>query len=163
MPDPVTKQPEIRRKLAEYLTVNTTQFYSDIDWLYYQQAHDSSMSPRGAIFTDRISETNNYPGNLDAIQTCYKIHIRLKITKDTFLELLDSLDNWAAHLKNQTFRELQCDGYDGYFQGIHLDPKQESVIEVNKNQDDGGTGNLHLFYVWDDNSAISGSTFGKFL
>lgn len=163
MPDPETKQPEIRYKLAEFLTQETNQFYSDIDWLYYYQEHDSSMSPVGAIFIDRINGGSSYPLNLDNSNTCYKIHLRLKISRDTLLELLDSLDNWSAYLKNQLFKRLQIEGYEGYFKGIHLDPGQEIVIQVDKNQDSGGTGNLHIFLVWDDQGKVTGNQTAAFL
>ncbi len=164
MPDPQTKQPEIRHKLAEYLTQETTQFYSDINWLYYYQEHDSSMSPMGAIFIDRVeSGNNNYPLNLDNPNTSYKIHVRVKISKDTLLELLDSLDNWAAYLKNTVFKKLQCEGYQGFFKGMHLDPGQEIVIQVDKNQDGGGCGNLHVFLVWNDQGIVTGNQIGAFL
>ena len=155
MPDPQTKQSQIRYKLAEYLTQETTQFYSDINWLYYYQEHDSSMPPMGAIFIDRINGDTSYPFNIDNCHTCYKIHLRLKISRDTLLELLDSLDNWSSYLKDRVLKKLQIEGYQDYFKGIHLDPKQEIVIQVDKNQDSGGCGNLHIFLIWDDDGLIS--------
>ncbi|ELS01169.1 hypothetical protein Xen7305DRAFT_00008710 [Xenococcus sp. PCC 7305] len=156
MPDPITKAPEIRQKLAEYLTQETTQFYPDIDWLYYQIEHDSTMSPRGAIFLDEEISDRNYPMNLATNQTCYKIHIKLTISKDTLLELLDAIDNWAAQIKNETLKKLQCDGYEGLFKGIHLNPQRSIVKEYNKNQDTGGTGCVHFFLLWEDQGAIAG-------
>lgn len=150
MPHPTTRSPDVRRLLAEYLTNETTQFFADIDWLYYTLEHDSSMSPRGAIYLDEEISDRNYPANLDNNQTCYKIHLSLKISENTLSDLLDAMDSWAAQLKNYTFKKLQCEGYQGFFKGIHLNPQRSIVKEHDKNQDQGGTGCVHWFLIWED-------------
>lgn len=163
MVDPVSSQSKVRTKLAEYLTLETNQYYADIDWLYYYQEHDSSMSPRGAIFIDKIARPNNYPANLDSSTKNYAIHLRLKISKNTVENLLDSMADWEEELSDRIVKKLQCNGYDGFFQGIHPDPRQPSILEVNKNQDDGGCGNLHLFLLWTDHGSVTGDQIGEFL
>ena len=121
------------------------------------------MSPRGAFFVDRISRKFQYPLNIDTTEKQYKIHLRLKISRSTLLELLDALDSWEEELNDVVLKKLQCNGFDGYFEGIHPDPDQPSVIEVDKNQDDGGKGNLHIFLLWNYMGSISGAKIGAFL
>lgn len=155
MPDPVTRQPLVRNKLAEYLTNETIQFFPDIDWLYYEQEHNSTMSPRGSIFIEQQLADQRYPGNLENLDTMHRIHVVLKISKDSFLDLLDSMDNWAAQLKNETFKQLQTEGYEGLFKGIHLNPQGGVQFRQERNQDDGGTGELHFFLDWEDHGIIA--------
>lgn len=155
MPDPTNNQSQLRSLLAQYLTQETTQYYPDIDWLYYYQAHDAEMSPRGAIFVDRISRDDQYPFNVEQARKTYQIHLRLKVSKITLEELLSSLESWESELNDKIAKKLQIDGHNDYFKGIHLDPRQPSVLEVDKNQDEGAKGNLHLFWVWSDDDIVS--------
>ena len=147
---PASNQPLIRRKLAEYLTSKAIAYEPNISWLYYHNVHSPALPPMGTVICDRFREENNYPFNLDAIVTCHKIHLRLLISKDDLNELWDSLDSWCDYLKNDAMRSLQVEGYEGLFEGIHLDPKQEQFLKVDINQDEGGTGQLHLFYIWEE-------------
>ena len=153
---PLSRQSLIRNKLAEYLVSKSVAYEPDISWLYYSDSHSPALPPMGAVICDRFKEENNFPFNLDSVQTCYKIRLRLLISKDDLNDLWDALDSWCDYLKNDVMRSLQVEGYEDLFQGIHLDPKQEQFLKVDINQDDGGTGQLHLFYAWDDNGKIGG-------
>jgi hypothetical protein len=146
---PPSTQPQVRNKLAEYLTLSCSSFEPDISWLYYLDEHNPTMPPMGAVICDRFTESQNYPFNLDDIQTLFNIHLRLIISKDNLNDLFDSLDAWTDYLKNSAIRSLQIDGYEGLFKGIHLNPKKEHFFNINKNQDGGGQGDLHLFLIWE--------------
>ena len=133
----------------------TIQYYPDINWLYYLQAHDVTLPPLGAIFIDRITRNAEYPFNVDDSQKIYQFHLRLKISRYDYDELLFAMENWESELNDKICRKLQVEGHEGYFQGIHPDPRQPSVFEVDKNQDEGAKGNLHLFWVWHDGDRVS--------
>lgn len=163
MPDPINNQSNLRIELANYLMQETIQYYPDIQWLYYLQAHDPTMTPRGAIFLDRITRNRQLPYNIDNSSHSYQFHLRLKISTLYLADLLASLENWESELNDKIAKKLQIEGYNGYFQGIYPDTRQPSVLEVDKNQDEGAKGNLHLFWVWNDMGKVTGDQTGEFL
>lgn len=166
MPDPISNLPQVRKLLIEYLTNETTQFFPDIRWDYYQVEHDATLPPYGAVYLGFINTDSEFPGNVN-VEDLYEIRVILRISKATTEELLDSLYSWADQLKSTTFKKLACDGYQGYFKGIRFRPRNSIVPRELINQDQGGRGVLELYLWWKDESAaasnnpFAGKTFGS--
>lgn len=163
MPDPSgSLQPLVRTRLAEYLTNETTIFFPDIDWQYYATEHDTTMSPRGAIFIDSLDADREYPGNLDNITKLYKIHVLLRLSKENIPDLLTAMEEWSNYLTDTALKKLQKEGYLDFFKGIHLRPRDSVIMEQSKNQLEGGKGVVHWFLLWDDSGATSSQPWGAF-
>lgn len=162
MATPVNKYGVLRGLLQQYLEQETQVFEPDTTWDYYSQEHSPDIAPKGAIFIDRIKETDA-PTTFDVISKVVKIHLRLTVSRHETTELIDDLNSWYGLLRDEIIFKLKCDGYQNYFKGIYFDPAVDSTFQVNKNQDNGGTGHLHLFLCWHDHNFLSGNTIGQLL
>lgn len=157
MPHPVTKQLNIRKALADYLTIMCDRFFSDMDWEYYRVDSGYVEEPKGAVFLRSIQRKDNYPVNVDYVPKVYKFHISLKLFDEDSKTALDKATAWEEEIGDRIIKKLQIEGYQGLFRGIHCDRQQPSIIQEAQNQDDGGRINLHMFLVWDDDGIIESS------
>ena len=155
MPDPNSKLSNLIDKLAEYLTQETIQFYSDIDWRYYSTEHAPSDSPKGAIFLPTFTVLSD-KGFIDYnyVPKDYNFILRLLVSNSDHYQLIKSLFNWAGHLTDTTLYKLQKEGYEGLFKKIYVD--KPVTISPSINQDRGGTGSVQISLIWSDDEIVSG-------
>lgn len=158
MPHPAAnKQPELRNSLVNYLIQESAPFFPNMDWEYYLIDRGYVEEPKGAVYLDRIQRKDNYPANLDHVPKIYRFHLVLKFYDSDYKEGLDIAAAWEEEIGDRMIKKLQIEGYEGFFKGIRLDPKQPSVIQDDKNQDDSGLIMLHMFLIWDDDGIVESS------
>lgn len=158
MPHPIGQQSTLRKALVDFLTQETAAYFPAMDWEYYRADKGYIDEPKGAVFVDRILRRDNYPANVDYVPKLYKFHISLKLFNIDYKVALDRAADWEEEIGDRIIKKLQIEGYKDLFKGIHCDPQQPSVIQEDKNQDDGGYIALYMFFVWNDDGKIESST-----